>query len=167
MPKCPAYGGTIRFFDTDTLVTGNLNDVPFDFDKPSASLRVTGTWPEIELYGPGYAQTWKSLYDKFDLDFESTLDLSQPDEYWKRYLYFNAGFFYYKCPHQFGASFLATALEIRDNAPKELELQTLDPWLDQVALPIVIHGLGGGRNALEPGYLDGKTTCHYRVLSLL
>ena len=87
------------FFDTDTLITGEITDVPFDFNKPSASSRCEGTWPEIELYGPGYTAIWKSLYDKFDLDFESSLDRSQPDEYWRRYLYFNAGYFYFKSPH--------------------------------------------------------------------
>jgi hypothetical protein len=43
----------------------------------------------------------------------------------------------------------------------------MDPWLDQVALPLVIHSLGGGRDALEPGWLDGRTSCHYRFLPLL
>ena len=45
--------------------------------------------------------------------------------------------------------------------------QTLDPWLDQVALPLVIHALGGGRQTLPPGLLDGSVTCHYRVMPLL
>ena len=67
-------------------------DVPFDFERPSASNKVEGTWPEIELYGSGYTQIWKSLYDRFGLEFDSSMDLSQPDEYWRRYLYFNAGF---------------------------------------------------------------------------
>ena len=31
-----------------------------------------GTWPEEELYWPGYTAVWKSLYDKFGLEFEST-----------------------------------------------------------------------------------------------
>ena len=155
------------FFDTDTLMVGDLASVPFDFDRPSASLRREGTWPQLELYGPGYTQTWKSLYDKFGLEFESSLDLSQPDEYWKRYLYFNAGYFYYRCPHVFGQRFLDYALAIRDDAPPELVCQSLDPWLDQVALPLVIHALGGGRDALEPGYLDGSVSCHYRLLPLL
>src|SRR6056297_4181917 len=76
-------GEPFVFFDTDTLVTGDIADVPFDFDRPTASLRRTGTWPEPDLYGPGYTAIWKSLYDKFGLDFDSSLDLSQPDEYWK------------------------------------------------------------------------------------
>ncbi|MEX3014801.1 hypothetical protein [Gymnodinialimonas hymeniacidonis] len=160
-------GAPFVFFDTDTLVMDDLTKVPFDFDKPSASLRVEGTWPKIELYGPGYTQTWKSLYDKFGLDFESSLDTSQPEEYWRRYLYFNAGFFYYKCPHAFGQRFTEYATTIRDNGPEEIVCQVLDPWLDQVALPLVIHSLGGGRDALERGWLDGQTTCHYRVLPLL
>lgn len=160
-------GEPFVFFDTDTLVMGDLTEVPFDFERPSASLKVEGTWPTIELYGPGYATTWKSLYDKFDLDFDSTLDLSQPDEYWRRYLYFNAGFFYYKDPKTFGQRFLHYARTIRDNGPREIECQNLNPWLDQVALPLVIHSFGGGRDALEAGWLDGKTTCHYRLLPLL
>lgn len=155
------------FFDTDTLITGDLSRVPFDFDRPTASLKREGTWPEIQLYGPGYTQTWKSLYDKFGLDFESSLDTSLPDEYWRRYLYFNAGFFFYKCPHVFGQRFLDYALAIRDDPPPELVCQSLDPWLDQVALPLVIHSLGGGRDTLPDGLLDGEVSCHYRLLPLL
>ena len=160
-------GEPFVFFDTDTLITGALDRVPFDFERPSASLKVEGTWPVIELYGPGYTATWKSLYDKFKLDFESSLDVSQPDEYWRRYLYFNAGYFYYKCPKIFGDRFLNYALAIRDDGPTELVCQELDPWLDQVALPLVIHSFGGGRDTLEAGHLDGTVSCHYRLLPLL
>lgn len=154
------------FFDTDTLITGDLTEVPFDFDRPSASLRVEATWPQLELYGPGYTATWKSLYDKFGLDFAASLDLSWPEEYWRHYLYFNAGFFYYRDPVAFGARFAEYALAIRDTPPPELVCQSLDPWLDQVALPLVIQSFGGGRDALAPGWLDGSHSCHYRVLPL-
>lgn len=160
-------GEPFVFFDSDTLVLDELTKVPFDFDRPSASLRREGTWPVLELYGPGYTETWKSLYDLFGLDFESSLDLSQPDEYWRRYLYFNAGFFYYRCPRVFGDLFVDMARTIRDTPPPELVCQPLDPWLDQVALPLVIHALGGGRDALPEGFLDGGTTCHYRLLPML
>ena len=155
------------FFDTDTLITGDLGTVPFDFDRPTASMRREGTWPQIELYGPGYSAIWKSLYDRFGLDFDSSLDPAQPDEYWQKYLYFNAGFFFYRCPHVFGQRFLDIALAIRDTPPPELICQSLDPWLDQVALPLVIHGFGGGRDTLPAGLLDGAVSCHYRVLPLL
>jgi len=155
------------FFDTDTLITGPLDTVPFDFDRPSASLRVEPTWPELQLYGPGYTATWKSLYEKFELDFESALDTSQPDEYWRRYPYYNAGYFYHRCPREFGKRFLSYAKAIRDDPPPELVCQSLDPWLDQVALPLVIHALGGGRDALPGGFLDGAVSCHYRHLPLL
>ncbi|MEM8577072.1 MAG: hypothetical protein AAGF60_04405 [Pseudomonadota bacterium] len=160
-------GAPFVFFDTDTLITGDLGRVPFDFDVPSASRRVTGTWPKPELYGPGYAGIWQSLYEMFGLDFDSSLDLSEPDEYWARYLYFNAGYFYYRCPHVFGARFLDYALRIKADPPEALVCQELDPWLDQVALPLVIHSLGGRRDALPEGLLDGSVTCHYRVLPLL
>ncbi|WP_299848402.1 hypothetical protein [uncultured Roseovarius sp.] len=160
-------GEPFVFFDTDTLVTGDIASVPFDFDRPTASLRREGTWPKLELYGPGYTQIWKSLYDLVGLDFESSLDDRWPDEYWQRYLYFNAGFFFYKCPHEFGQRFLDYALAIRDTPPPELVVQELNPWLDQVALPLVIHALGGGRDTLPDGLLDGDITCHYRILPLL
>ena len=160
-------GEPFIFFDTDTLIGGPLSQVPFDFDRPSASLRVEGTWPIPDLYGPGYAGIWKSLYDRFGLDFESTLDLSQPDEYWRRYLYFNAGWFFFRCPHEFGQRFRDYALAIRSDPGEELAAQSLDPWLDQIALPLVIHSLGGGRRTMPDGLLDGSVTCHYRTLPLL
>lgn len=155
------------FFDTDTLITGDLTSVPFDFDRPSASLRREGTWPQPQIYGPGYTGLWKSLYDKFGLDFDSSLDLSQPDEYWRRYLYFNAGFFFYRCPRIFGARFQDYALAIRDDPPEALCAQVFDPWLDQIALPLVIHSLGGARNTIPDGLIDGSVSCHYRFLPLL
>jgi hypothetical protein len=160
-------GEPFVFFDTDTLVTGDLARVKFPWNRPSASMRREGTWPQIELYGPGYADIWRSLYDKFGLDFEPTLDLAQPDEYWQRYLYFNAGWFFGPCPRAFGEKFLAYAQAIRDDPPETLVCQSLDPWLDQVALPLVIHALGGGRPGPELDGLDGEVTCHWRVLPLL
>lgn len=155
------------FLDTDTLVTGKLSEIPFDFARPSASMRREGTWPVIELYGPGYGAIWKSLYDRFGLDFEATLDRSQPDEYWQRYLYFNAGWFFHQSPRAFGKRFLDFALSIRDDRPPALVCQPLDPWLDQVALPLVIHSFGGGRPGPELAGLDGDVTCHWRMLPLL
>ncbi|KIC33201.1 hypothetical protein [Leisingera sp. ANG-S5] len=160
-------GEPFVFFDTDTLITGELAEVPFDFSRPSASLRVEGTWPKPTLYGPGYAGIWQALYDRFGLDFLSSLDLSQPDEYWKRYLYFNAGFFYGACPRAFGKRFLVYAQSVRNDPPQELAGQSLDPWLDQIVLPLVIHSFGGGRDALPAGYLDGGVSCHYRLFPLL
>lgn len=160
-------GEPFVFFDTDTLVLDDLTSVPFDFDRPTASMRREGTWPQIELYGPGYTAIWKSLYDRFGLDFDSSLDTAWPDEFWRRYLYFNAGFFFYKCPRVFGDRFLAYAQSVRDDPPRELMCQSLSPWLDQAVLPLVIHGLGGARDTLPDGMLDGSVTCHYRMLPLL
>lgn len=155
------------FFDTDTLVTGPLHSLAPDFTRPSASMRVCGTWPTPELYGPSYHGIWKSLYDRFGLDITPTLDLSQPDDYWKRYLYFNAGWFLGACPRDFGTRFTRYAVDIRENPPIELVAQSLDPWLDQVALPLVIASLGGGRPGPDLAGLDGDLTCHYRALPLL
>lgn len=160
-------GEPFVFFDTDTLITGPLSHVPFDFARPAASMRREGTWPEVPLYGPGYTEIWKSLYDRFGLDFESSLDMDQPDEYWRRYLYFNAGWFFYKCPRAFGERFLDYALSVRNTPPPELASQSLNPWLDQIVLPLVIHSFGGGRPGPELDGLDGDITCHWRALPLL
>ncbi len=155
------------FFDSDTLITGDLMSVPFDFSRPGASLRCEGSWPKPTLYGPGIGEIWKSLYDRFDLDFDSSLDRSQPEGYWRRYLYFNAGYFFGACPVKFGQRYLEYATSVQDAPPPELVEQTLDPWLDQIALPLVVHALGGGRDVLPAGYLDGNVSCHYRLFPLL
>lgn len=155
------------FLDTDTLVTGALSDLVIDFARPSASMRREGTWPATELYGPTPTQVWKSLYDRFDLDFGSSLDPSFPEDYWQRYLYFNAGWFFHADPQAFGARYLDWATAIRDDRPAALICQELNPWLDQVALPLVIHSFGGGRPGPGLAGLDGTVTCHWRTLPLL
>lgn len=159
-------GEPFVFFDTDTVITGDLMAIPFDFDRPAASMKREGTWPVEELYWPGYTAIWKSLYDKFGLAFDPTLDKSQPDEFWKRYLYFNAGWFFGADPAAFGARFLEYALAVRDDPTPEMVIQPLDPWLDQIVLPLVIHSFGGGRPGPELDGLDGAITCHYRLLPL-
>lgn len=160
-------GEPFIFFDTDTLILGDLGKAKIDFNRPAASMRREGTWPVEELYWPGYTAIWKSLYDKFGLEFASSLDLTQPDEYWERYLYFNAGWFLGADPAAFGKRFTEYACAIRAEPTQEMLLQPLDPWLDQVALPLVIHGLGGGRPGPELAGFDGDLTCHYRMFPLL
>lgn len=160
-------GEPFLFLDSDTLVLGPLSELALDFDRPSASMKREGTWPVIELYGPGYNAIWGALYDRFGLDFASSLDTSQPDEYWQRYLYFNAGWFYGACPRAFGARFAEWAVSVRDDPPPELVVQPLDPWLDQVVLPLVVHSFGGGRPEGDALRLDGDVACHWRVLALM
>ncbi len=159
-------GEPFIFFDTDTVIAGPLGEVPFDFERPSASMKREGTWPKVELYGPGMSETWKSLYDRLGLDFSSSLDPSQPDEHWEKYLYFNAGWFFGCCPAAFQARMLEAMLMVRDAPPDALVCQPIYPWLDQIALPLVIHGLGGGRPGPELDGLDGEISCHWRVLPL-
>jgi len=162
LPEAP-----FLFLDTDTLITGSFDQVGLDFARPAASMRRENTWPTIELYGPGYNEIWGALYARFGLDFASSLDLAQPDGYWQRYLYFNAGWFFHASPRAFGARFLDYARTIRDDPPPELVCQSLNPWLDQVALPLVIHAFGGGRPGPDLAGLDGAVTCHWRALPLL
>ena len=155
------------FLDTDTLILNAFDQITFDFSKPAASMRREGTWPVMELYGPTYAEIWSSLYSRFGLNYETSLDLSQPVDYWQRHLYFNAGWFFGQSPQIFGARFLEYAKEIKDNRPEPLVCQELNPWLDQIALPLVIHAFGGGRPGPALAGLDGDVTCHYRTLPLL
>lgn len=159
-------GEPFVFFDTDTIVTGALSAVPFDFDRPSASMKREGTWPRVELYGPGHTAIWGALYDRLGLDLASSLDLTQPDEHWERYLYFNAAWFHGPDPSLFRERMIEAMIMIRDDPPDELVCQEIHPWLDQIALPLVIHGFGGGRPGPELSGLDGDVTCHWRVLPL-
>ena len=159
-------GEPFVFFDSDTLITGDLSAVPFDFSRPSASMKRENTWPVEDLYWPGYNAIWKSLYDKFGLEFESSLDLNWPDEYWQRYMYFNAGWFFGADPAAFRKRFQDYAVAVRDDRPPELVIQRLDPWLDQVVLPLVIHSFDGGRPGPELSGLDGDISCHWRILPL-
>ena len=154
------------FLDTDTLITGDLSAVNFDFTRPSASMRREGTWPAVPVYSTHEA-IWGALYDRFGLDMAPTLDLSEPPDHWRRFLYFNAGWFFHASPKAFGARFLDYARTIRDDTPPALAAQELYPWLDQIALPLVIHALGGGRPGPELAGMDGDVTCHYRSLPLL
>jgi hypothetical protein len=160
-------GEPFLFFDTDTLVTGALSAIPFDFARPTASMARTNTWPVTELYGPGPTETWAALYDRFGIDFETSLDLTQPEGFWRRYLYFNAGWFLGPCPRRFGTRLTEMMVSIRDDTPAALVCQPLYPWLDQIALPLAIHEAGGGRPGPELAALDRTATCHYRALPLL
>lgn len=155
------------FLDTDTLILGPLNSIHFNFSRPSASMRRQATWPKIFPYGPGYHEIWKSLYDLFGLNFSKSLLTDRHETDWQRYLYFNAGWFFYESPSRFGQRFLEYATQIRDTPPKQLAAQNLHPWLDQIALPLTIHSFNGVRPGPELSGLDGDITCHWRRLSLL
>jgi hypothetical protein len=159
-------GEPFLFLDTDTLVTGDLATLAFDFDRPAASMRREGSWPEPQPYA-GLGAIWAALYRRFGLDLASSLDPRQPDDYWQRYLYFNAGWFFYRCGPTFGARFADWAAAVRDDPGDALACQSLDPWLDQAVLPLVIHSFGGGRPGPGLAGLDGAVTCHWRRLPLL
>lgn len=159
-------GEPFLFLDTDTLITGPLDKVPFDFARPSASVRVTDTWPEPQPYA-GYTEIWQALYDRFGIPFAPTLDPTWPEDYWRHYLYFNAGWFFGACPATFGKRFADIAVAIRNDPGDALAAQSLNPWLDQIALPLTIASLGGGRPGPELAGMDGDVTCHWRTLPLL
>jgi hypothetical protein len=159
-------GQPFVFFDSDTLVTGDLTRVPFDFSAPSASGRCTDTWPRPLPGGPMRHAIWRALYARFGLDFVAAQRPEHPLNTWRRYPYFNAGQFHGPCPRVFGDTYLAIARAIRDDPPPELEGQALNPWLDQIALPLALARLGGGPSRASQ-VLDTRATCHYRTFPLL
>lgn len=159
------------FFDTDTVITGELADLDIDFSRPAASMKRENTWPTVEIYGPDYSTIWGALHERRGGRLEDTIDPNWPEEYWRRYLYFNAGWFFGESPNAFHKAFRDAALMIRDDPPPEIVTQVLDPWLDQAALPLAIHELGGGRpgdkGGISPEVLDGSHSFHYRFLPLM
>ncbi|MCU0906739.1 MAG: hypothetical protein MUF73_04665 [Rhodobacteraceae bacterium] len=163
----------VLFLDTDTLVTGPLSAVPFDPARPTASMHREGTWPRPTLYGPDMAAIWASLYARRGLDMAPTLDMTQPEGHWERFLYFNAGWVWTgAAPRRLAEDWLSVARMVRDDPPPELVGQVRDPWLDQIALPLAIAAQGGGRPGPELAAMDGAgrpggATCHWRSLSLL
>ena len=160
-------GRPFLFLDSDTLILDEIGAQGIDFARPSASMRREGTWPEPPAYKQTYDSIWRSLYDRFGLEMDPSLDLSQPEEHWERFLYFNAGWFFGPDAAEFGRRFTDWAVVVRDDPGEALACQSLDPWLDQVVLPLVIHSLGGGRPGPELAGMDGDVTCHYRNLPLL
>lgn len=157
-------GAPFVFFDTDTLITGALDRL--GGIRATASLQVEPTWPRISLYGAGFAEIWGALYDRFGLDITPTLDTRFRADDWRRYMYFNAGWFTGPCPHEFGALFQHYATDIAASPPDTMATQALYPWLDQIALPLVVAKLGGGRPDADTG-LDGALSVHYRALPVL
>ena len=145
---------TFLFFDSDTLILDELCNVPFDFSRPTASLRRTATWPQPLGQGDHYADIWKDCYDICGVDYTSSLDEQFFAQDWRRYLYFNASFFFYENPTKFGARFLEFAQRIKNSTRPRITRQSLDPWLDQVVLPMVIHSFGGEDTHL---LMDGWT----------
>lgn len=159
-------GRPFVFFDTDTLVTGPIDQVNFDFSRPSASMNRTDTWPEETLYGPYRQAIWAALYHRFGVDMGPTLDQTFPEGSWQHVMYFNAGWFFGPCPRLFHMAMIEIMLGVRDGDIPELACQSLTPWLDQIALPIVIARLGGGRPGPELDGLDGTITQHWRAMPL-
>lgn len=153
-------GEPFIFFDTDTLFLRALPQI--DTNRPAASLRRSASWPNPKPGGPDRAVIWKSLYDRFGLTLVE--DDSQAPGDWRRFPYYNAGWFFGACPHRFGQRFVDYATAIRNDPGLALAGQSLDPWLDQIALPLVIAAEGGGPRII-PG-LDGEVTCHWRTLPL-
>ncbi|MGB1970486.1 MAG: hypothetical protein ACPHO3_12000, partial [Paracoccaceae bacterium] len=99
---------------------------------------------------------WKDCYDICGIDYPSSLDKQFSAQDWRRYLYFNASFFFHENPTKFGARFLEFAQRIKTSTRPRITRQSLDPWLDQVVLPMVIHSFGGGQTHACSGMAGRK-----------
>ena len=168
-------GRPFLFLDTDTAITAELSELAIDFSRPAASMKREDTWPEPQLYGPSRGDVWAALHGAMGLDFEASLDTRFHASDWRRYLYFNAGWFFGPSGPVFHDAFLEAAQTVqraaREDGLPELAAQTLDPWLDQAALPLAIHKLGGGRpgrgGGIDDGALDGSHSFHWRHMPLM
>ncbi|MDD9923772.1 MAG: hypothetical protein OXQ92_16060 [Boseongicola sp.] len=156
----------VLFFDTDTLILGDLAKIDFSNSEATASMARENTWPTPPLYGPGYTDIWRRIYTEFSVDFDRSLDHSFPSEHWEHYLYFNAGWIFHPKAHAFQDLMTRIMLWVRDHTPAELASQKLYPWLDQIALPVAITAAGGGRPGSEFDGLDGDISTHWRALPL-
>lgn len=67
------------------------------------------------------------MYDRFGIQIEPTMEFAQPDEHLERYLYFNAGWFYYRCPQTFGNRMIEIMYGLRDGSMRSLASQSLNP----------------------------------------
>ena len=151
-------GRPCLFFDSDTLVLGEIGDL--DLRGPTASMRRENTWP---VATDEVAETiWRDLHARFDLDFDASLDDRQTD--WRRFLYFNAGLIFAANPGAFARTWAKMMTAIRDAPPPG---QPLDPWLDQIALPLAVSAYGGARPEGDFARLDGRLSRHYRKMPLL
>ncbi len=161
---CAAPSGrNFVFFDTDTLFLKPF-DIEFPFIAPTASLRREATWPKPDAFSR--AEIWSALYQDFGIDISPSLDATRDVDDWERNAYFNAGFFCGADARAFGQRMRAVMLEITNADLPELKGQALFPWLDQIALPLVIAERGGGRNDAIASAMDEDLTCHWRVLAL-
>lgn len=167
--------GPFLFLDTDTVITGELADLDIDFARPAASMAREDTWPVPPLYGPDRDAIWGALHARRGGRLADTLDMARPAGDWRRFLYFNAGWFFGADPGAFYRAFLDAALMVRDDPPGEIASQAIYPWLDQIALPLAVHELGGGRpgavgprcGGIADGVLDGSHSFHWRVMALM
>ena len=154
------------FFDSDTLILDELCDVPFDFSRPTASLRRTATWPQPLGPGHHYADIWKDCYDICGVDYTSSLDEQFSAQDWRRYLYFNASFFFYESPTKFGALPRVCPKDQKQHAPSD-HPTIFRPLAGPSGFAHGYSQLWGGRHTLARGWLDAKTSCHYRRIPLL
>ena len=51
----------------------------------------------------------------------------------------------------------------RDDPMEELTSRSLFPWVDQIALSVVVSALGRGRPGPAPDGLDGEMTLHWHA----
>ena len=142
------------FFDTDTLFLAPLADAQIDYSVPAASARVEPTWPRQHPGDAPAEAIWTALYEAADLQAPHAFP------------YFNAGVFCAENAAIFASEYRRVCRLVERDAPQVMADQPVFPWLDQIALPLVLTALGGP-GTFPKGGIDGAVTCHWRSLPLL
>ncbi|MEM9778603.1 MAG: hypothetical protein AAF813_01715 [Pseudomonadota bacterium] len=153
-------GENFVFFDTDTMIKGDISKVDVDFDVPTGGYEVP-VWPVLKHSEHTRAQIWGALYDRFDLPTDGWWRPADDPDDAARFPYFNGGCYYYRCPRVFANAFRHIAHSIHRDPPAELEGQRLFPFLDQVSLALTLAFLGGEAREKTDGNLFEAVSFHY------
>jgi hypothetical protein len=146
------------FLDSDSMLVAPIAPGALSFESPA--LKPGGpSWPVEGADGRSIGEVWRALYAFFDIDPAPWRDLSRKDDDHQCYPYYNGGIVYHANARGFGELWLELAQRIWRERPAAIAGQPLKPWLDQIALPVLLAKLGipSGR---EPDPIH-KTVVHY------
>lgn len=148
------------FFDSDHVFGGDLASIEINFDRPIAR-QTAMAWPVNNKTNFSRAELWDAVYRKFGIStdgwYRAAFDREDP----KHFPYFNAGVFFGKEAGNFFIRYRRFMHEMDQDPPAEIDKWSLFPFLDQVTLPLVMHGVGGSPKYYDQEYPFNRISKHY------